>query len=460
MATFGVLEAAKATGGVLAAGEDRLVRGVTIDSRKIPRGSLFIAVKGDRFDGHDFVRQAFEKGAAAAVVSRPGMEAPEGKALIVVDDTVAALQALAARHRARFKKLIVVAVTGSNGKTTVKEMTALAMGGKYRTLKTEGNLNNHIGAPLTLLRLNEKHEAAVVEMGMNSPGEIAALARMTRPSIGVITNIGPAHLEGLGTVAAVRRAKAELIENMPRGGKIVLNADDPNSRPLVESARRGMITFGRSPEADVSMVDTWSNGRMGTYAVIQKGSREWQVHVPLLGAHNVENALAAFAAAQAGGVAPEKIAKAIARVRPVAMRMWPERLANGVLLINDAYNANPASAGAALRAAAGAKGGGRLFFILGDMFELGKGSARAHADVGRLAVKLGVDRLYALGEMAAHAADAARKAGALSYMAKTHAALASSVARALRAGDVALVKGSRGMAMERFVELLRERIEG
>ncbi len=462
MAKFSVDEIAKATGGRIMAGRSRKTRGVCIDSRKVTRGCLFIAIKGERFDGHDFVLKAFKKGAGVAIVSESklaGSQAP-GKTLIVVEDTVQALQDVAAYHRRRFKKLVVVGITGSNGKTTVKDMTACVLSKKYKTLKTKGNLNNHIGAPLTLLRLNSSHEAAVIEMGMSGPGEIAALTKMTAPSIGVITNISSAHIGSFRSIARLRKAKAELIENMPKNGKVALNADDMNSRPLIEKATRKTITFGRSLGADVLLVDTWPNSGAGRWAAIYYKNREQVTHIPLLGQHHTENALAAFAVGALAGVDPEDIAAGIDKVKPAAMRMELSKLPNGAVLINDAYNANPASTRAALESVSEYKRTGRLIFVFGDMLELGSAGPAAHKKTAMQAAKAGVDRLYTIGKLASIMGKEAALRGVEYKATKSHERIAKELSRILKPGDTVLIKGSRGMAMEKVAQSLNELMEG
>ncbi|HEB72087.1 MAG TPA: UDP-N-acetylmuramoyl-tripeptide--D-alanyl-D-alanine ligase, partial [Nitrospirae bacterium] len=418
---------------------------------------------GERLDGHDFVRQAFLRGAVAAIVSREVLSSQvQRKSLILVDDTLKALADLAAYHRSRFKKLLVVGVTGTNGKTTVKDMTALCLSRKYKTLKTEGNLNNHIGAPLTLLRLNESHQAAVIEMGMSSPGEIAALSKIARPSIGVITNIGPAHLKGLKTVAGVRKAKSELLEYLSGRGKIVLNADDLNSRPLINRRRKNIVTFGKEASADINLVDTWSNGKIGHFAVIQSGIKEQEIHVPLSGKHNVQNALAACAVSVMAGVKMEDFAKSLKKIRPAPMRMEPVTAPNKTRIINDAYNANPDSVEAALTCLAGCRRdkGGRLLFVFGDMLELGAVSVSAHKKIAGAVKKAGVDHIFALGEMASITAREAVRLGVGATIRKSHISIARALARGLKAQDTILVKGSRGTEMERVVDNLMEILKG
>ncbi|MBI5814485.1 MAG: UDP-N-acetylmuramoyl-tripeptide--D-alanyl-D-alanine ligase [Nitrospinae bacterium] len=460
MAKFDVERIAEAVNGRLICGDVKKVAGVATNSREVTRGCLFVAIIGERLDGHDFVREAFNAGAAAAIVSNPFLLLSEaGKTLILVENTVRALQDLAAYHRRRFKKLLVVGVTGSNGKTTVKNMAAKALSAKFKTLKTEGNLNNHIGVPLTLLNLDRTHKAAVIEMGMNSPGEIARLTQIAAPSIGVITNIGAAHIGRLGSLSAVRRAKEEIVVGMGQKGTAVLNASDPNSAPIIKKKTRKTITFGARDVADVELVDAWTekNGRM---IVVSHKGKETAIRLGLLGLKDVENALAAFAVGLAAKVKPEKIAAALGKVKAEKMRMEPLKLPNGVLVINDAYNANPQSSEAALQSVAAMKKPGKFYFVFGDMLELGAESENAHRRIGKLAAKSGVDAVFALGKMAALAAAEAGKSGVRGVVRKTHWELAGAISGCVHAGDTVLVKGSRGMAMERAVTHLVEILGG
>jgi UDP-N-acetylmuramoyl-tripeptide--D-alanyl-D-alanine ligase len=455
MPRFSALEIALAVGGRLVTERHANVNGVVTDSRNIRRGCLFVAIKGPNFDGHRFVREAFAKGAAVALICETSLILTEPKGVfVVVEDTVKALQDLAAYHRGRFKKLLVVGVTGSSGKTTVKNMTAAALSRKYVTLKTEGNLNNHIGAPMTLLNLTQKHEAAVIEMGMNSPGEIAALARIAAPSIGVITNIGSAHLGGLGSVAAVRKAKAELLDEMTPGGTAILNADDPNSALLVKKTRLDTVTFGWSDGAQARVMQSRLSGS-GRRVTIRWRNKEFAAKLKLIGARDADNASSAFAVASVAGVDAGEIVRGLYAVRPEKMRMEPFRLANGAFLINDAYNANPDSTRSAIQTLMEIGRGGRTIFVFGDMLELGPKAEAIHAQIGRFAAKAGVSAFYSYGSLAAHSTLAAGRMGGSHVKAgKNKEKLADEIAKQLRPGDVVLVKGSRGMGMEEVADRL------
>jgi len=455
MARFSALEIAQAVGGGLVAVAETIVKGVVTDSRNVRRGCLFVAIKGPNFDGHRFVREAFGKGAAVALISDPSLILTEPKRFfVVVEDTVKALQDLAAYHRRRFKKLLVVGVTGSSGKTTVKNMAAAALSRRYVTLKTEGNLNNHIGAPMTLLNLTQKHEAAVIEMGMSSPGEIARLAGIAAPSIGVITNIGSAHLGGLGSVAAVRKAKGELLGQILRGGTAILNMDDPNSAPLIKKTPLATVTFGWGNGADARVMESRLAGG-GRRVTIRWKKKEIAAKLKLIGVRDADNAASAFAVAAVAGVDGAQIAKGLESVRPEKMRMEPVKLANGALLINDAYNANPDSTKSAIETLMEIGGEGRTIFVFGDMLELGPEEEAIHARIGRFAAKSGVNAFYSYGVLAGRSASEAGLAGRCQVKAgKNKERLADEIAKRLRPGDVVLVKGSRGMRMEEVADRL------
>ncbi|MDD3650765.1 UDP-N-acetylmuramoyl-tripeptide--D-alanyl-D-alanine ligase [Immundisolibacter sp.] len=417
--------------------------GVGTDSRTLAAGELFVALAGPRFDGHDYLPAVAAAGAAGAVVRRPHPALP----CLVVADPLAALGRLAAAWRGRFT-LPLLAVTGSSGKTTIKELLAAALAGLGPVLATRGNRNNHIGVPLTLLELRPAHRAAVIEMGMNHPGEIAHLAALAGPTVGVIGNAGAAHLEGLGSVAAVARAKGELIERLPADAVAVLNADDahlPLWRELA-GARR-VISFGLDQPADVTAEYTLSAD--GSALELRTPAGSIATRLALLGRHNVLNALAATAAALAAGADLADIAKGLATVRPVPGRLYPLTGQAGARLIDDSYNANPLSVRAAIEVLAGLPG--ERLLVLGDMRELGADAARLHADCGAAARAAGIEHLVTLGPLATHAASAFG-AGAVAC---TELAQVIDAAGALLQPDlIALIKGSRSAGMERVVQAL------
>jgi UDP-N-acetylmuramoyl-tripeptide--D-alanyl-D-alanine ligase len=467
-------ELAAATGGRWVGAAPAAVEGVSTDTRTLAAGALFVALRGERFDAHDYLAEAAAKGAAAAVVAEAWAAAP-GRAeaaplpLLAVADPLPALGAIARLHRRRFS-IPVVAVTGSNGKTTTREMIAAILATRGKVLKTEGNLNNEVGVPLTLFGLDATHTAAVVEMGMDHPGEIARLAAIAEPQVGVVTLAAPAHLEGLGTVDAVADAKAELYEGLPAGGVAVANADDARMLKRAQRSGRRMVTFSaaKGRRGDVVVLEVASpslasapEGRQepdGLRFVLGVGNRELAVHVPaLVGAHNAANAAAAAAACIALGCTDREITRGLAAVRPVGRRLRLERLPSGVLLVDDCYNANPASMTAALATLAelGRAAGGRTVAVLGDMLELGAFEAEAHRAVGEEAARAGVAQLAAFGPRMRGAAEAARAAGLAPFATEDVAALVAWAKATVAPGDVLLVKGSRGMKLERLVEALR-----
>ena len=439
-------EAAAALGAP-AAGEDVVFRGVGTDSRTAPRGALFVAVRGPSFDGHDFVGAAMRRGAAAALVERAPREPVP---FILVRDSVRALGRLAAAWRGRFRELLLVAITGSNGKTTVKEMVAAILRAAGPVSATRGNLNNEIGVPLTLCELDGAHRTAVVELGANHRGEIAALTALARPSIGLVTQCAPAHLEGFGSVEGVARAKGELFEHMPEDATAVVNADDEYAGLWRELAgRRRCLSFGTGTGADVRVRAAPGAGRPRVSLDTPAGPLDVDLALP--GAHNALNAGAAAAAAIAAGVDPGAIREGLAAMRSVKGRLESKRGPRGVEIIDDTYNANPASLRAGL-GVLGAKPAPR-WLVLGDMAELGPGAAALHAGAGRDARRHGVERLFATGDLSREAARAFGD-GAVHFEGRT--ALIDRLRDELPEGATVLVKGSRSMAMERVVEAIVE----
>ncbi len=448
-----------ATGGRLV-GAPATAVGVSTDTRSIAPGSVFVALRGERFDGHDFLADAARAGAACAVVSeaRAG-DVPAGLPALVVRDTLEALGGLARHHRRRFA-IPVVGVTGSNGKTTTREMVAAILATRGPVLKTEGNLNNEVGVPLTLFRLGPEHRAAVIEMGMNARGEIARLAAIAEPKVGLVTNASSAHLAGLGTVDEVANAKGELYKGLPPDGIVVANLDDPRMLHRARKSGRKVLTFavGREKEADVAVLDVLSQDASGLSFVLGIGTKELRVEVPLVGEHNAANAAAAAAAALALGCTDREIVRGLATVRPVGRRLRLERLPSGVLLVDDCYNANPASMKAALRTVRQLAGAGRAVAALGDMLELGPAEDDAHRELGRDAAAAGLAALATFGPRTRLTHEAAVAAGLpapSAFHTEDPRALAAFVRERLRPGDVLLVKGSRGMKLETLVEALR-----
>ena len=457
MPTFTVSEVAAAVGGRITGVVDTVVQGVSTDSRSVEPGELFVPLRGERFDGHHFVDGALARGVRVIVAEQGSYDLgnlPAGTSCISVPDTLRALGDLAAFHRTRFS-LPVVAITGSNGKTTTKEMLATILACRGEGLKTAGNLNNLIGLPQMVFQLSERHNWAVLEMGMSEPGEIDRLAEIARPDLGVITNAAPAHLLSMGSVAAVAAAKGELFLRLRPGSSAIFNADDPLVAELPTPSGVSRTSFGFA-EADVRAEKIETLGRAGQAFVLSLPSGVIAVKMKVFGRHNIQNALAAATAAHLLGLGPDEIRQGLESFSPVAKRLSPEEL-DGILLIDDSYNANPASMRAALTTLAGLKDTGRGIAVLGDMLELGESSPAAHEEIGRLAAQC-VERLYLLGNLADCVARGAAAGGlpvTSVVCARNHAEILDDLTSSLRTGDCILVKGSRGMRMETVAEGLR-----
>ena len=474
-------EIAKATGALLVNGENSTVfHGLSTDSRSIQDGYLFIALTGDRFDGHDFVGDTLRKGASGAIVTRTFFQSKgaeyfrsianrvsfakekqsPGPAIFVVDDTLKALGDLAAwwrrQHRAK-----VVAITGSSGKTTAKEMTASVLGISNRILKTRGNFNNLIGLPLTLLGLEEQHEKAVLEMGMNRSGEISRLTEIADPDVGVILNVGMAHMEGLYSLEGIAEAKAELMARVRPEALMVLNGDDELLMKKAAAVSGKKLTFGVGPRNDVRARGIASRGLKGTRFHVEYGENAWPAELNIPGFHNVMNALAAFAVGIAFDEKPEKITEGLARYEGMKGRFGVAQLQGNMVLVDDTYNANPSSLKAALESVGTLRTkGGRLIVGLGDMLELGDAAVQAHRNAGELAAGVGAELFFALGE---HARDMERGALAAGMppgrvrIVRDVKQMAESILEELKEGDVILLKGSRRMGLERVSEEIQKR---
>ena len=443
------------------------IRRISLDTRSLKPGDLFLALQGDRFDGHDFVAAALSRGAVGAVVldsydvSRLALKRGSKRTwpfILGVSDPLSAYQQLAAYHRSRFH-IPVVAVTGSNGKTTTKEMVASVMARRWAILKTEGNLNNRVGVPQTLLRLNNRHKGAVIEMGVDNLGQTARLCEITRPTIGIITNIGPDHLEFFGTMEVSARAKAELLDLLPRDGAAILNADDSYYGYLAARARCRVVSFGFSSRAEVRATDVKSDGRNGTTFRLQLPGtvRHTLVHIRVQGEHNVTNALAAGAVGSVLGLSGGMIAQGLSRFRPAAMRSQV-LVHQGVKLIIDCYNANPASMKAAVQLLAQTGAKGKKVAVLGDMLELGPNAVQMHEEVGGFIARQGIDQLVVCGPLGRSLAAGAKRAG----LASSHVlevpdarAAAAAVKTVVQSGDAVLLKASRGMKLELVAEALQ-----
>jgi UDP-N-acetylmuramoyl-tripeptide--D-alanyl-D-alanine ligase len=440
---------AEAVQGKLVGGDARF-DAVCTDTRTLERDALFVAIRGERHDGNRYVADAASRGAVGALVS---MRSDAALPQVEVADTRVALGRLAQAWRASFT-IPVVAVTGSSGKTTVKELIAAILrvgeAGRARNLcVTRGNLNNDIGLPLTLMRLSSEHDAAVVELGANHAGEIALLAQIARPTVGVITNAGAAHLEGFGSIAGVAKAKGELLDHLPAAGAAVLNADDAFIDAWRErSTARRVLTFGRSQNADFTLAREPELDDAGAHFTLRMPGDTVDIDLPLLGPTNIANALAAAAAAYAVGCGPGEIAAGLAAAPAVRGRMHALAGRHGALVIDDAYNANPSSARAALDYLS--MRAGRRIFVLGDMLELGPDAAALHEEVGRYASDR-CDALVAIGPLARRAAESFG-AGAAAF--DDAAAAIEAIDAKLGSDTTVLVKGSRAMGLERVVAAL------
>ncbi len=454
-----VREIADAANGALLVGPaDTAISGVNTDTRSLEPGELFWALVGERFDGHDFMDAALEQG-AAGLVGKPArvrsLSLPRGCVAVGVEDPLKALGDLASWWR-REQGAAVAALTGSAGKTTTKEMAAavLHLGGP--TLRNRGNLNNLVGLPLTLLGLRGKHRYAVLEMGMNRPGEIARLTEIADPDVGLITNVARAHLEGLGDLQAVARAKAELLDRMRPASTAVLNGDD--ALLMAEARRFGgrIVTFGLGPENQVRAERVRSLGRGGTRFDLVRGAERTEVRLHAPGRQNVLNALAAAALADSLGADPRSVTKGLETFRGVPGRFTILDLPGGGILVDDTYNANPSSLEAAMDSLADLAGGrGRILVCLGDMLELGRETVPAHLEAGRMAAERGAAHLLVLGEQADHVLRGAREGGLAAERTRrmhNHEEMANGILDLLENGDIVLLKGSRGMRLEKVVE--------
>ncbi|MGD9329664.1 MAG: UDP-N-acetylmuramoyl-tripeptide--D-alanyl-D-alanine ligase [Desulfobacterales bacterium] len=453
-----------ATGGRLLCGAlETTFSGIGIDSRQLDLDAFFIAIEGDIHDGHKFAPDVVARGGRGVLV-REGRVAKTalatwkkgGVVCIAVPDTTRALGDLAAYHRRRMPARIA-ALTGSNGKTTTRAMTAAIFNRKAATLATRGNLNNEIGLPLTLLQLKAEHALAVVEMGMNHPGEIDRMGRMAVPDIGMIINVAPAHLEGLQTIEGVRRAKGELLNHIQPDGRAIINADDEQCRQLIATCPVETVLFGFGPEARVRGRELVS-GRRGWTFVLQLPSGDIPVKLQVPGKFMVANALAAAAAADCCEIALEDIKAGLESVEAVDGRMQVVSLPWGITLINDCYNANPASTAAAIETMTRMKGASRGALVLGDMLELGPDAEAWHRETGRKAGQAGLDRLFIHGTFAQAVEEGAAEVGmdADRILVGDIGEISIALTQWLAPGDWVLVKGSRGMRMERVITALQE----
>ena len=426
-------------------------QGYSIDSRSIKPGELFFAVKGERLDGHDYVEAALEKGAVAAVVRTDQLQRyPDKTRLLPVNDTLVALQTLATAVRRLWGKPLV-GVTGSAGKTTTKEAIAHVLGSRLRVLKSEGNFNNHFGLPLMLLKLEPEHDVAVIEMGMSHAGEIRALAKIAQPEIGVVTNVAPVHLEFFDSLAGIARAKYELIESLPPSGTAVLNADDEYVSQFGRGFKGKVITYGTAATADVRAENVQSRGAEGSeFEVVSSSGRE-HTHLPLVGEHNVLNALAAVSAALARGMKVSEAIAALATLAPADKRGQVLQLGN-ITVINDCYNSNPKALHAMVDALAAMKAGRRIV-VAGEMLELGPAGEEMHRTAGRHVAEKKIEVLVGVRGLAQSMVEGARLAGGRGEFVATPEEAGEWLARETRDGDVVLLKASRGVKLEKALEI-------
>jgi UDP-N-acetylmuramoyl-tripeptide--D-alanyl-D-alanine ligase len=436
-------------------GPRKTVCGVSTDTRAIATGCLFFALRGKHFDGHNFVGEAIEKGAAGVVVARDSKVSRKSDvAVLVVDDTGHALMQLAAHYRAK-RDVTIVGITGSNGKTTVKDMIHHVLSASMSVVKSPLSFNNDVGVPLTLLSIESDTKVAVVEHGTNSPGEIKTLVAVSKPDIGVVTNVSQSHLEGLSSAEGVAKEKANLIKALPKNGLAVLNREDGWFDYMREAAPCRVVTFGFSPECDWYAEDTEQMPDRVRFML--NGTHE--IVMPVLGKHNVSNALAAIAVATTMGVTVEGIAARLATFQAPRMRLQKE-VVEGITIINDAYNANPFSVGAAVAFLDSCVCKGRKMLVLGDMGELGRDSRSIHRSMGKAICASDVDCLFTIGRDARHVSQAAAETGKRMQAAhfEDFEQAMETLEGLLREGDVVLFKASRHIKLEGLIEALKPRL--
>jgi UDP-N-acetylmuramoyl-tripeptide--D-alanyl-D-alanine ligase len=429
---------------------EEIALGYSIDSRTVGPGELFFAVKGERLDGHDFVGAALARGAVAAVARKDQLHRfPGNMKLLPVDDTLIALQTLATAVRKLWGKPLI-GVTGSAGKTTTKEAIAHVLASKFRVLKSEGNFNNHFGLPLMLLKLEPENDLAVIEMGMSHAGEIRALAKIAHPEIGVVTNVAPVHLEFFDSLAGIARAKYELIESLPSNGTAVLNADDEYVSHFGRDYKGRVIKYGTTFAADVSAENVQSKGAEGSeFDVVVAGTRHY-THLPLVGEHNVLNALAAVAVSIACGIKASDAIAALATLKPADKRGQVLQLGN-ITVINDCYNSNPKALKAMVDALCAMKAARRIV-VAGEMLELGPAGEALHRESGSHMGEKKIDVLIGVRGLAHALVDGAQQAGMRAEFVATPEEAGEWLARETRDGDVVLLKASRGVKLERALE--------
>lgn len=435
-------------------GEIDFLTGITTDSRKIKKGDLFIAIKGERFDGHGFAEAAVKSGAAAVLSQEKlNLEIP----YILVEDTLKALHKLAKYYKSKFN-IPFIAITGSSGKTTTKDMAASVLAEKYKVLKTEGNFNNALGLPLTLLNLEQSHQICVLEMGMNSLGEIEVLADIARPETGIISNVGTAHIEKLKSRENILKAKMELFTYFNEANTAIVNGDNDMLSQIAHKPYK-IIRYGLEAGNDCRAINIVEKGEEGIdFQVLYQGKTE-NYFVPMPGIHNVYNALSAICLGKLYGLNSKEICSGLENFKPSKMRMEIFIGKHNIKVINDVYNANPDSTVAAISALNSMEAAGRKVCILGDMFELGDFAKEGHEKVGGFAAESHIDVVAAVGQMASSIINGASKSkgkGIELYSFSTNQEVIDNLKNIIKPNDTILIKGSRGMHMENIVESLRE----
>jgi UDP-N-acetylmuramoyl-tripeptide--D-alanyl-D-alanine ligase len=433
--------------------QEAVAMGYSIDSRTLSPGDLFIAIAGERFDGHNYVQAALQKGAVGAIVEAGKHVVGDSPRVLQVEDSLKALQLLGAAARRLWGKPLL-AVTGSAGKTTTKEILAHILSTRFRVMKSSGNLNNHIGLPLQLLKLEAEHDLGVVEMGMNHAGEIRALGELAHHDLAVVTAVAPVHLEFFGSLAEIARAKYEIIETLHPGGVAVLNADDDYVCQFGRDFKGKVVRFGIKRSADVSAQKIKLNGAEGSTFELVVGSVGEPVTFPLVGEHNIYNALAAAAAAMERGISPSQAAAALSSIAPPDKRGQVLHL-NGATIINDCYNSNPRALEAMIDTLASMKAERRIL-VVGEMLELGPTAEALHRECGKHAAEKKIDMVIGVRGMARAVAEAACGSGTQAQFVETPEQAGEWLARNLRAGDAVLLKASRGVKLERALEGLQE----
>lgn len=453
MPDFTIEEVVEAVQGTVLKKGANTFSAVVTDTRKISKGALFIALKGENFDGHDFVERAIENGAQGVVVSRvdgvPQLDHLK-VTMIKVEDTLVAYQQLAKAYRNRFS-IPIIAITGSNGKTTTKDLTAAILSSKFNVLKTEANFNNEIGLPLTLFQLTQEHDVAVVEMGMRGFDQIRQLTKVALPTIGIVTNVGETHMELLGSIENIALAKSELVEEISAEGLVILNGDNPYVKSMATKAKGKVIFFGLGADCTIKAENVEITGKSTAFTCNFANKQERFV-LPMVGRHNVYNALGAIAVAQYLHLTADDVRRGLRDFSASGMRLAIEEIGS-YIVINDAYNASPMSMNAAIEALQEVAKK-RSIAVLGDMLELGDAAETAHRNVGKKLVATKVDVVIAIGEMAKWVIEEADKGGIVAIHCENHAEAGKRLKERLQPEDTILFKGSRGMKMEKVIDLL------